>query len=144
MFVVLCMIAAALLPLVSDHARAVEYPNPYMAVTGENAGDIAGRSVALMDLDGDGYADLIVGAPLDDDDDLMSGKVLIFLGGDAETDPDVVILGSNGEQFGFSVARAGDVNGDGIDDLVVGAPKNDTNEIDAGVAYIFYLSLIHI
>ena len=38
--------------------------------------------------------------------------------------------------FGNSVAAAGDVNGDGIDDLVVGAPQNDEGGPDAGKAYV--------
>ncbi len=139
-FVVLCMIAAALLPLVSNHARAVDVTDPYMTVTGEFDGARAGRSVALMDIDGDGNADLIVGAPLDSENGFLSGKVMIYLGGVEKTDPDAVIFGSPGEMFGFSVARAGDVNSafNGADDLIVGAPFNDTNLLDAGVAYIFY------
>jgi hypothetical protein len=137
-FIVLCMIAAALLPLVSDHARAVEYPDPYMAVTGENAGDRAGRSIALLDIDGDGNADLIVGVPNDPDNGKDAGKVMIFLGSDSKTDPDVAILGSGGERFGFSVARAGDLNHDGKDDLIVGAPFNDEGEYNAGAAYLFF------
>ncbi len=139
-FVVLCMIAAALLPLASDHARAVEFMDPYMTVTGEVDGALAGRSVALMDIDGDGNADLIVGDPLDSENGDFSGKVMIYLGGAPKAVPDAVILGCEGEMFGFSVARAGDVNGDvdNIDDLIVGAPRNDTTLTDVGVAYIFY------
>jgi hypothetical protein len=139
-FVALCMIAAALLPLVSDHARAVEYKDPYMTVTGEADGALAGRSVALMDIDGDGKADLIVGDPLDSENGDFSGKVMIYLGGAPKTVPDAVILGCEGEMFGLALARAGDVNGDvdNIDDLIVGAPRNDTTSTDAGVAYIFY------
>ena len=137
-FVALCMIAAALLPLVSDHARAVDVTDPDMIVTGEVDGDLAGRSVALMDIDGDGNADLIVGDPLDSENGDFSGKVMIYLGGATKTVPDAVILGCEGEMFGLSLARAGDVNFDSIDDLIVGAPRNDTNQLDAGVAYIFY------
>ena len=43
-----------------------------------------------------------------------------------------------GEQFGFSTSNAGDLNNDGYDDIIVGAPFNDINGFNAGAAYIFY------
>ena len=43
-----------------------------------------------------------------------------------------------GDQFGAAVGTAGDVNGDGYDDVVVGAPYNDAGGTDAGRAYVFY------
>ncbi|MCK5559426.1 MAG: FG-GAP repeat protein, partial [Thermoplasmata archaeon] len=56
--------------------------------------------------------------------------------------PDISLSGAvNGDRFGYSVANAGDLGGDGFDDVVIGAPYNDSaigNIADAGAAYIFY------
>ena len=59
----------------------------------------------------------------------------------AETTPpaDITITGEGGDDdFGWHVAPAGDVNGDGIPDLIVGAPSNDAVAGFAGRAYLFY------
>jgi hypothetical protein len=42
-----------------------------------------------------------------------------------------------GDEFGYSVSGAGDVNNDGYDDLIVGGPKNDAAGTDAGRAYVY-------
>jgi hypothetical protein len=42
------------------------------------------------------------------------------------------------DQSGRSVSNAGDVNGDGLDDVIVGAPRADSNEVDAGRSYVIF------
>lgn len=99
------------------------------------------------DLNGDGVADLVVAAPLDGTAGANAGAVLVFFGSSdanglldrSANDADVRLLAQNtGDNFGVSIC-AGDVNGDGKDDLVIGANLADVGAAaDAGMAYVFY------
>jgi len=116
----------------------------YILSEGET-GDWFGHSVAIAgDINGDGYADIIVGAPYADSaGETDSGTVYIYYGDTPQRMdkiPDVVIRGvSEGDHLGWSVSSAGDVNGDGFDDIVIGAPDAYRGqEPRAGVAYIFF------
>lgn len=80
------------------------------------AGARFGESVAgLGDVNGDGVGDLIIGAPGADRVFMLSGATLAVLR--TMVDPN-----GTGNLFGHTVANAGDVNGDGVDDIAVGAP----------------------
>jgi hypothetical protein len=102
-------------------------------VQGAAAGDLAGMSVsAVGDFNGDGFGDFIVGAPLNDSGGSYSGAAYLIYGhagGFAGIDlanlqpaQGFRIQGdSANDHAGLSVSGAGDVNGDGFDDLLVGA-----------------------
>jgi len=112
-----------------------------LVLTGEAAGDWFGHSVACAgDVNGDGYADLIVGAPHNGAGGINAGRAYVYYGGPgADNVPDLVLTGvAAGDLFGQSVAGAGDLNGDGYADVIVGAPGNDAGGADAGRAYVFY------
>ena len=102
---------------------------------GDNAGDRFGRSVSgAGDVNGDGRLDLIVGASSDDNNGFDSGSVRVFSGSDGRVL--YTFTGdSAGDHFGTKVSGAGDVNGDGIDDFIVGASSGGAN--DGGYARVF-------
>jgi FG-GAP repeat protein len=110
-------------------------------LNGTHSGDRFGGALSgAGDVNGDGYQDFLVGAPGARGAAGITGTVSLFLGlADSITDvPDLVLEGeTGGDEFGFAVARAGDVNGDGYDDFVVGAPSNDGSGLDAGRVYLF-------
>lgn len=97
------------------------------------------------DFDGDGFSDLVVGdatySGTFEDAILRQGAVYIYPGSATGIDQyasPVVLNGGQAEaQFGRSVAGAGDVNGDGYDDLIVGASLFEAGETDEGAAYVF-------
>ena len=130
-------------------------------IQGDTAGDQAGRSVASAgDVNGDGFADLIMGAPFGDDGGNAAGEAYVLFGKSAGFGTTVNTAGFNrqvidltslsasggfiiqgdtaGDQAGFSVASAGDVNGDGFADLIVGAPYGDDGGNAAGEAYVVF------
>jgi uncharacterized protein YkwD len=118
--------------------------SPDMRLLGENSGDYFGYSLAVVDLNDDGFDDLIVGAPYCDVEKSGSlggtayeaGKVYLYAGGPQfSTSPVLVLEGSFAytcdgtgiysvvsERLGLSMSPAGDVNGDGYMDVVIGVP----------------------
>ncbi len=131
-------------------------------IQGDEAGDRAGHSVSSAgDVNGDGYADLIIGAPQGDDGANLAGEAyLVFGKASGPSDPFGSPDGSNrpvidlsslaagdgfiiqgdegGDNVGHSVSGAGDVNGDGYADLIIGAPFNDDGGNNAGLAYVVF------
>ncbi|MHC5004514.1 MAG: integrin alpha [Planctomycetota bacterium] len=105
---------------------------------GDDSGDRLGWTVRFAgDLDGDERGEVAVGVPRDDDAASNAGSVSVFSGDDGS----LVFqkLGENaGDQLGFAVDGAGDWNNDGVDDVIVGAPRFDTAEHgNAGKVYVF-------
>jgi hypothetical protein len=132
---------------VSGDAWPLDLSGADLLLVGEAAGDSAGLSAAPAgDVDGDGLADLIIGAPSNDDGGLDAGKAYVVLGstlaGSASGTlalgaADFVLIGeAAGDMAGSSVSGAGDVDGDGLDDLLIGAPHNGDAGADAGKVYL--------
>ena len=132
-----------------DEGRAFVYlgsatgPAATAAWTAESdqAGAWFGTSVATAgDVNGDGYADVIVGAPYYDNGQPDEGRAYVFLGsaaGPAATAGWTAESDQASAYFGYSVATAGDVNGDGYADVIVGAYAYDNGQTDEGRAYVY-------
>jgi hypothetical protein len=110
--------------------------SPDLILTGESAYDDFGGLQCVAgagDVNNDDYDDVIVGAPFNDAGGDSAGRAYIYFGGkNMDNSSDLTITGSGQNAYlGVSVDCAGDVNGDGIDDVIVG-------ENGAGNVLIFY------
>ncbi|MEW5873842.1 MAG: thrombospondin type 3 repeat-containing protein [Candidatus Zixiibacteriota bacterium] len=105
--------------------------------TGEAAGDWFGVSVAgAGDVNADASGDVIIGARYNDGAGSNAGKAYVYSGATGAFM--FFVLGEQSlDEFGFSVDGAGDVDGDGFADLLVGGYLHDAAGDDAGRAYIF-------
>ncbi len=105
------------------------------------AGAAFGHSVSgARDVDGDGYDDLLIGAPYDADTLVDEGKAYLFLGGPGGPAATAAWEGAGqqaGGLFGWDVGWAGDLDADGFDDFLVGAPLADQPGVDGGAMFGF-------
>ena len=108
-----------------------------------------GSSVASAgDVNGDGFSDVIVGAYLFDNGETNEGRAFVYHGSANGVNNGVPGTPANAAwtaesnqanaQFGSSVASAGDVNGDGFSDVIVGAYWFDNGQTDEGAAFVYY------
>ena len=126
-------------------------PGEGLTLNGLDSADEAGDRVAgVGDLNHDGFDDVAVAAPDADPNGDLSGEVYIVFGsttaGLAEIPLDE-LDGANGfridgvsplDHLGGGLAGAGDVNGDGVDDLLVSAPYADPNGFSSGQVYVVF------
>ena len=119
-------------------------------MNGVNAGDTLGFSVSSAgDFNGDGFDDIIIGAHYaDPNGEIGAGSTYVVFGKAEEFDPTLdlsqldgsngfVINGINRTNSGYSVSSAGDVNGDGFDDIIIGARPEWLGGGDGQSAVVF-------
>lgn len=124
-----------------------------LTIYGADALDWFGQTVTVADLNNDGTGDLIVGAPLGDGPDetrINSGEVSIFFGSSrlrgvidlAVASPDIVIYGTDANDFLGTALAVGDLNGDGRSDLAITSlggdgPGNGRGDMTGEVSILF-------
>lgn len=116
---------------------ACECTNPRFTFTGTTTSDFLGWTVAPAgDVNNDGYDDIFISNRLSDVAALNAGQAYVFSGHTGDT---LFVFTGEAEKdnFGAAVSTAGDINGDGHIDLLVGAYRNDGIDVDAGRAYLF-------
>jgi large repetitive protein len=121
-----------------------------IVISGQTASDWSGLAISgAGDVNGDGIADLIVGAPQSDSSAVDAGRSYVVFGSTnlsslllsaiVASNGGFVINGQSASDWsGYSVGSAGDVNGDGLADLIVGAYQNDNSAADAGRSYVVF------
>jgi hypothetical protein len=121
-------------------------------VSGVAVADQSGFFVSSADVNGDGFADLIIGAPYADPNGIgAAGTTYVVLGKASGFGANInlsTLNGSNGflingeavnDYSGYAVSGAGDVNGDGFGDIIIGAEKADTNGfLFTGASYVVF------
>lgn len=93
------------------------------------------------DVNGDGYSDVLVGASHFDEGSLIdAGRVYLYYGSATGLNPSPKVIEGiqTGAKLGSSVSGAGDVNGDGFSDIIVGSPEFDRGEVNEGTAVVYY------
>ena len=114
-------------------------------ITGEASDDRAGYSLGHWgDVNGDGYSDLHIGAYGDDEGATDAGAAYVVLGPVTAASlslasADAKLIGESADdRAGSSLQGGDDLDGDGLDDVQIGAPYNDDAATDAGATYIVY------
>lgn len=112
---------------------------PALVLRGEHTLSFFGNSVTgLGDINGDGFDDFAVGAP---GAASFSGRVYVYLGSARGLSGEAALVLESpelGSAFGFSIWTAGDIDGDGLSDMIVGAPFTDQGDMaSVGAAYVY-------
>ena len=123
----ICALVAVMHSMVNTISAQTNYLDVMTYMSGEFGGSEFGESIASLDFNGDGYKDLVVSSgawnpTLTFADQNRWGKLYFYWGGPGfDNNPDFVIPGAYNWQMGpyASVFNAGDMNGDGIDDLIM-------------------------
>ena len=139
----------------SGFSRAIELSeldgSDGFRLDGENAWDYSGDSVSSAgDVNGDGYDDIIIGAHKADPNGHYSGASYIVFGKEGGFNRAIELSELNGrdgfrldgenrrDESGYSVSSAGDINGDGYDDIIIGARHADSNGRESGSSYVVF------
>jgi len=131
-------VSGAVYPVVIDPLLTT----PAWTAEGNQGDAYFGNSVDTAgDVNGDGYSDVIVGAPYYDNGETDEGRAFVYYGSASGLSAASDWTAESNQaysEFGNAIATAGDVNGDGYSDVIVGAPLYDNGETNEGGAYVYY------
>jgi hypothetical protein len=132
----------------SDWSRNVNITNANASFVGEHESDTSGFCIAFAgDSNNDGYDDFLIGASTYNASKGNEGKIYLFFGDATDTwtknvncsEADASFIGeSQDDKSGKAVAGAGDINGDGLDDILIGVSGNDDGGQTAGKTYLIF------
>ncbi len=116
--------------------------SPSWQVESNKASAQFGKALACAkDTNGDGYDDLLIGAPNFTQTKSSEGKVFLYKGSSTglATSPLWTFVSAQASaNAGFAVSRAGDVNNDGHSDILIGTPLYDNGQTNEGKVFLFY------
>jgi len=123
------------------HGGAIpDFSVPDWTVAGGGQNWLGSQVSTAGDVNGDGYHDVMVGAPVYGNGESFEGAVYVYLGspGGISVNPQIVLESNvTNAGFGGSIDAAGDVNGDGFDDILIGASRYTDGESNEGRLYLF-------
>jgi hypothetical protein len=113
-------------------------PNAQLEANQDNA-NFGSSAAGAADFDNNGFDDVAIGASNFDNGQDNEGAVFVYSGSDSGLNPTPIVLESNqaNASFGASTAAAGDINDDGFDDLLVGAPGFSNGQAQEGAVYVY-------
>lgn len=116
-------------PANADKTLEINQTSAWLGFSVSSAGDV----------NGDGYSDVLVGAPKYDNGQADEGAAFLYPGTAGGISLAATVLECNqaGAQMGYSVSNAGDINKDGFSDILVGAPYYDASASNEGVVMIY-------
>ncbi len=128
----------------SGLGSSINLLNADVTFSGKSAGDNSGKSVAMGgDVNGDGFADILIGALFAGSN--SGGETSLFYGSESLSgakslnNANISFNGiSSNDQSATSVSFAGDVNGDGFDEIIIGAQYADPASSASGQSYLIY------
>ena len=109
-------------------------PTPALTLNGTAGSEFGASVMTAGDVNSDGYADLIIGAPGIDGCQVHLGSISGLI-----ATPQLNFTAPQpGSRFGHAVSTAGDVNGDGYSDVIIGAPLFSNGQVDEGAAFVYH------